>query len=140
MKKYLVAAGLVVAGLMPLVISPAMAAEFYVAKDATNKKCKIVNTKPDEKTMTMLGTSSYATKDEAKAALAKTTTDECPNKPTEFYVGKDPASKECKIVHKKPDGKKMIMVGTTSYPTEADAKAARSKTTPEECPRPAAKP
>jgi hypothetical protein len=125
-----------VAGLLVFAVSPALAAEFYVAQEPATKKCKIVDTKPDGKTMIMIGTSSYATKDEAKAARLKTTAEECPHKPTEFYVAKIPASKECKVVHKKPDGRMMIMVGTSSYPTEAEAEAARAKTTPEECPRP----
>jgi hypothetical protein len=36
------------------------------------------------------------------------------------------AQKEaCKVVHKKPDGKYMVMVGTSSYATMDDAKAAK---------------
>jgi len=53
-----------------------------VAQDPATKKCKIVHEKPDGKTMIMIGTSSFATKDEAKAARLKTTADECPHKPT----------------------------------------------------------
>lgn len=43
----------------------------------------------------------------------------------EFYVGQDPESKKCKVVTEKPDGKAMIMIGTESYPTKEDAKAAK---------------
>lgn len=73
---------LVVAGLLTLVVSPAFAEEFYVAQDPATKKCKIVSTKPDGKTMIMIGTSPYATKEEAKAARSKTTAEECPHKPS----------------------------------------------------------
>ena len=51
--------------------SPASAAEFFVAKDTAANKCKIVETKPDGKTLVMVGESSYPTKEEAKAAKKK---------------------------------------------------------------------
>lgn len=70
---------MVVAGLLTFAISPALAAEYYVALNPTTKKCKILEEKPDGTTMIMLGTSSYATRDEAKAA--KKTFAECPKKP-----------------------------------------------------------
>jgi septal ring-binding cell division protein DamX len=138
MRVYLAVAGaLIVMSSLSVSITPAQA-DFYLAKDPTKKKCKIVETEPDGQNLIMLGTASYATKDEAKVALAKTTSEECPNNPTEFYVGKDPATNHCKVMHKKPDGKATLMIGTSSYATEEEAKAARSKTTPEECPRPSA--
>jgi len=62
MQKYLVAAILVLGA------SPALASEFYVAQNPSTKDCKIVNTKPDGTTMTMVGPSSYVTREEAKAA------------------------------------------------------------------------
>ena len=43
----------------------------------------------------------------------------------EFYVGQEPESKRCKIVTEKPDGQSMIMIGTESYATKEDAKAAK---------------
>ena len=70
---------MVVAGLLMSVVSPALAAEFYLAQDPSTKKCKILDAKPDGTTMIMLGTSSYATREEAKAA--KKTFAECPKKP-----------------------------------------------------------
>ena len=70
---------MVVAGLLMFVVSPALAAEFYLAQDPSTKKCKILDAKPDGTTMIMLGTSSYATREEAKAA--KKTFAECPKKP-----------------------------------------------------------
>jgi hypothetical protein len=71
---------LVVAGLLTLAVSPAFATEFYVAQDPDTKKCKIVDEKPDGSTMIMIGTSSYATEEEAKVARSKTTAEECPHK------------------------------------------------------------
>lgn len=43
----------------------------------------------------------------------------------EFYVGQDPESKKCKVVTEKPDGQRMIMIGTESYATKEEAKAAK---------------
>ncbi|MGH6803899.1 MAG: hypothetical protein ACREC3_11120 [Methyloceanibacter sp.] len=45
-----------------------MAAEYYVVQDLTKKKCNIVETKPDDQTMIMVGTETHATKAEGKAA------------------------------------------------------------------------
>jgi vancomycin permeability regulator SanA len=43
----------------------------------------------------------------------------------EFWVSQDPETKHCKIVETMPDGKTAVMIGATSYPTKADAKAAK---------------
>ncbi len=49
---------------------PALAAtEFYVAKDAATQKCAVMDTKPDEKAAMAVGTISYATKEDADAAM-----------------------------------------------------------------------
>ena len=42
----------------------------------------IVKEKPDGQTKIIIGTTSYATKEEAKSARAETTTEECPHKPS----------------------------------------------------------
>jgi hypothetical protein len=63
-KKYLIA-GLLVAGF----VTPAFAAEYYVAQNTTNHKCSIVSKKPDGKTLTMLGEDGFKTKSAAEAAL-----------------------------------------------------------------------
>lgn len=76
MRTYLAAAGL-----LSFVASLALAAEFYVAQDTDTKKCVIVDTKPDGKKWVMIGTSSYATKVEAKEARAQTTLEQCPHNP-----------------------------------------------------------
>lgn len=36
----------------------------------------------------------------------------------EFWVSQDPQTKGCKIVETMPDGKTMVMIGTTSYPSK----------------------
>jgi hypothetical protein len=58
--------------------SVVFAAEYFVAQDPATKGCKITDTKPDGSTAIMIGTSSYATKDEAKAARRAAT--ECVKK------------------------------------------------------------
>jgi S-adenosylmethionine:tRNA-ribosyltransferase-isomerase (queuine synthetase) len=65
----------VVAAVLIAIATPALAAEFYIGLDPQTKKCKVVETKPDGQTMIMVGTTSYATKEEAKAA--KKATAEC---------------------------------------------------------------
>jgi hypothetical protein len=67
----------VVAAALVIVATPVLAAEYYVAQDPTTKKCNIVKEKPDGKTLTMIGTTSYPTKDEAKTARKAAA--ECPN-------------------------------------------------------------
>jgi hypothetical protein len=47
----------------------------------------------------------------------------------EFYVVQNPDTGNCKISNKKDDGKN-IMIGTSSYPTAEEAKAAK-KAAPE---------
>ena len=64
MKKYLIA-GLLVAGF----VTPAFAAEFYVAQDATSHKCSVMSKKPDGKTMMMMGTEGFKTKSAAETAM-----------------------------------------------------------------------
>jgi hypothetical protein len=43
----------------------------------------------------------------------------------EFYVFQDSETKKCKIMTEKPDGVKTIMIGTSSYTTREQAKAAK---------------
>ena len=72
---------IVLVGLLTFVVSSAFAEEFWVAQDPATKKCGIVNQKPDGATKIMIGTTSYATKEEAMAARLKSTAEECPHKP-----------------------------------------------------------
>jgi len=64
MKQYLIA-GLLVAGF----VTPALAAEYYVAQNNSTHKCSIVSKKPDGKTLTMLGAEGFKTKSQAENAL-----------------------------------------------------------------------
>jgi hypothetical protein len=54
--------------LLALTSTSAWAEEFYLAKDAATGTCEIVRVKPDGTKLLMVGTQTYATKDEAKAA------------------------------------------------------------------------
>jgi opacity protein-like surface antigen len=66
MKKYLVAAALIVA-----FATPALAADYYVALRLGGgaAKCEIMTTEPDTKTYKMMG--KYTSEADAKAAMAK---------------------------------------------------------------------
>ncbi|MFN3656936.1 MAG: hypothetical protein ACK4UO_06750 [Pseudolabrys sp.] len=48
---------------------PAMAQEFYVVRDATTKKCTIVDKKPTTTTVTVVGDSVYKTRTEAESGM-----------------------------------------------------------------------
>jgi hypothetical protein len=49
---------------------PALAAEeFWVAKNATTKKCEVVNKKPDGKTLMEIGKKTYKSKKAAEDAM-----------------------------------------------------------------------
>ena len=43
----------------------------------------------------------------------------------DYYLAKDPATGVCNIVQEKPDGTKLVMVGTSAYATKDEAKAAK---------------
>ena len=58
----------VVAAVLLSVATPALAAEFYLAKDPTTQHCVISTERPDGTKLVMVGTQAYATKEEAKAA------------------------------------------------------------------------
>jgi hypothetical protein len=66
MKKYLVAAALIVA-----FATPALAADYYVALRLGGgaAKCEVMTTEPDTKTYKMMG--KYTSETDAKAAMAK---------------------------------------------------------------------
>ena len=69
---------LVVAGLMALLVGPALAAEeFFVVQNPETGSCKVSNKKDDGKNK-LIGTTGYATADEAKAA--KKAAPECKEK------------------------------------------------------------
>ena len=59
----------VVAVMLTAFATPALAEEWYVMQDPTTKKCDKTRKKPDGQSLVMVGTGSYATEDEAKAAI-----------------------------------------------------------------------
>ncbi len=65
--------GLIIAALLTIVATPALAAEYYVAQNPKNKMCKITEEKPDGEKWVMIGTGPYATKQEAKQAKVAST-------------------------------------------------------------------
>lgn len=61
---------LVAASVVTLLSMPAFAAtQYWVAKDATTKKCSVVSTKPDGKKMTDAGTKAYDSQGNAEKAM-----------------------------------------------------------------------
>jgi N-methylhydantoinase A/oxoprolinase/acetone carboxylase beta subunit len=54
------------------VANSAMAAEFYVVRDATTKKCTVVDTKPTTTTTTIVDNGTYKTKTEAESGMKTT--------------------------------------------------------------------
>ena len=55
-------------GFVALITSPAFASGFYLVQKAATKQCKIVETEPDGKIWVMVGTTTYPTLVEARAA------------------------------------------------------------------------
>ena len=47
----------------------AMAAEFYVVRDSTTKKCTVVDTKPTTSTVTVVDNGTFKTKTEAETGM-----------------------------------------------------------------------
>jgi hypothetical protein len=48
---------------------PAFAAEYYIVR-GPDKKCKVVETRPTDKTITVVGDKAFVTRDEADRQLA----------------------------------------------------------------------
>jgi hypothetical protein len=69
MKKLIVCGALAA---FALGIQGASAAEFYIIRDATTKKCTAVDTKPTTTTTTVVGDGVYKTKTEAESAVKTT--------------------------------------------------------------------
>jgi hypothetical protein len=64
MQKYLIA-GLLFAGM----ISPAFAAEYYVAQSANTHKCSVTSKKPDGKSLRLISTETFKNKNDAERAM-----------------------------------------------------------------------
>ena len=69
MKKLIVCGALAA---LALGTQAASAAEFYIVRDATTKKCTVVDTKPTTTTTTVVGDGVYKTKVEAESAVKTT--------------------------------------------------------------------
>jgi hypothetical protein len=67
LKKFLMIGTLVLAA--SAVAETAVAAEFYVVRDATTKKCTIVDTKPTTTTTTVVDNGTFKTKTEAETGM-----------------------------------------------------------------------
>jgi hypothetical protein len=46
--------------------APAFAAEFYVVRDPDTKQCRVVETRPTDTKIVVLGDKAFATRDEAQ--------------------------------------------------------------------------
>jgi hypothetical protein len=46
--------------------APAFAAEYYVVRDPTTKNCRVVEARPTDKTMVVIGDKAYVTREEAE--------------------------------------------------------------------------
>ena len=51
------------------VAAPALAAEFHVVRDATTRKCTVVDTKPTTTTTTVVDNDIFKTKTEAETGM-----------------------------------------------------------------------
>jgi hypothetical protein len=67
LKKYLMIGTLALAA--SAVAAPSFAAEFYVVRDATTKKCTIVDTRPTTTTTTIVDNGTFKTRTEAETGM-----------------------------------------------------------------------
>ena len=67
MRKFLMIGTVVFAA--SVVAETAIAAEFYVVRDATTKKCTIVDTKPTTTTTTVVDNGTFKTRTEAETGM-----------------------------------------------------------------------
>ena len=67
MKKFLMISAMAFAA--ATVAQTASAAEFYVVRDATTKKCTIVDTKPTTTTTTVVDNGTFKTRTEAETGM-----------------------------------------------------------------------
>jgi hypothetical protein len=70
LKKFLMIGALAFAATS--VAETAMAAEYYVVRDTTTKKCTVVDTKPTSTTTTIVDNGIYKTKTEAETGMKTT--------------------------------------------------------------------
>ncbi len=66
---------MIAATLLVMTASPVLADAFFLVKDSSTNECKIVKEKPEDTAHVLVSETSFATKDEAKAA--KKAAEEC---------------------------------------------------------------
>jgi hypothetical protein len=54
---------------MTALTAPALAAEYYVVQDTSTKKCRVVETRPTDKTVVVMGDKAFVTRDEAERQI-----------------------------------------------------------------------
>jgi hypothetical protein len=69
MKKLLISTALAAFAVTSAFAQPAVSGGFYVVRDATTKKCTIVDQKPTTTTTTVVGDGVYKTKTEAETGM-----------------------------------------------------------------------
>lgn len=72
MKKFLIAGALAAFAATTAFAQTAVATDYYVVRDATTKKCTIVDTKPTTTTTTIVDNGTYKTKTEAETGMKTT--------------------------------------------------------------------
>lgn len=60
---------LVFAALAITAATPALAGEFFIVRGESEKECRIVETRPAEKTVVVVGDRAYVTREEAEKDL-----------------------------------------------------------------------
>ena len=69
MKKVLIAGAVVFAATSAFAETATISSEYYVVRDATTKKCTIVDTKPTTTTTTVVDNGTFKTKTEAETGM-----------------------------------------------------------------------
>ena len=67
--RYVTVPAFIVAVLLWPGAASAQTTEFYVVQDATTKKCTIVETRPTDKTVVVIGDKAYVSREEADKQL-----------------------------------------------------------------------
>ena len=72
MKKFLISSAIAVLAATSAIAQTAVATEFYVVRDASTKKCTIVDKKPTTTTTTIVDNGVYKTRTEAETGMKTT--------------------------------------------------------------------
>lgn len=60
----------IIAAAFLAIVTPALAGEYYIVRDGDDEECRIVETRPSEDTIVVIGDRAYVTREEAEAQLA----------------------------------------------------------------------